>query len=134
MVGVLIISHCHLAEELINAAEFIVGKLDKIEAVSIDPSKSVEGLRQEIQDAIARVDSGDGVLILTDMFGGTPSNISLSFLKEEKVDVVTGVNLPMVIKLAYARKDKKLWEVAETAKSCGKQSICSANQILKKRI
>jgi len=133
MVGVLIIGHCHLAEELINAAEFIVGKLDKIEAVPINPSKSLEDLRQEIHDAIARVDSGDGVLILTDMFGGTPSNISLSFLEEEKVDVVTGVNLPMLIKLAHAREDKKLSEVAETIKSCGKQSICSANQILKKR-
>lgn len=134
MVGVLIISHCHLAEELINAAEFIVGKLDKIEAVPINPSKSVENLRQEIHDAIARVDSGDGVLILTDMFGGTPSNISLSFLKEKKVDVVTGVNLPMVIKLAHARKNRKLSDVAETIKSCGKQSICSANQILNKRL
>lgn len=133
MVGVLVVSHCNLAQELINTAEFIVGKLKAVKAIPINPSQNDENFRREIKSAIKEIDEGDGVLILTDMFGGTPCNVSLSFLKEEKVDVVTGVNLPMLIELAYTRKGKKLWEVAETIRSCGKRSISSASQILNKK-
>lgn len=133
MVGVLIVSHGNLAEALVNTAEFIVGKLKAVKAVSIDPTSDVKELRKKIHKAIKEVDGGNGVLILTDMFGGTPSNISLSFLEKERVDVVTGVNLPMIINLAHAREKKSLPEVAEAIRSCGGRSISLASQILNRK-
>ena len=133
MVGVLIVSHGTLAETLVNTAEFIVGKLKAVKAVSIDPTSDVKELREKIHEAMEEVDGGNGVLILTDMFGGTPSNISLSFLEKERIDVVTGVNLPMVINLAHVREGKSLPEVAEAIRSGGRRSISLASQILGKK-
>ncbi|MDP2799709.1 MAG: PTS sugar transporter subunit IIA [Deltaproteobacteria bacterium] len=132
MVGIVLATHGNLAEELVKVSEFIVGRMEQVTAVSIDPSQDVEILRKEIQKAIKRMDSGNGILILTDMFGGTPSNISLSFLEEGKIDVVTGVNLPMLMRLTHSREKLTLAEVAEQAKSYGRKGISQASEVLKK--
>jgi PTS system mannose-specific IIA component len=134
MVGAIVVTHCRLGQELINATEFIVGKMDALVAVAIDPAQKVEELRGQIQAAIREVDRGDGVLILTDMFGGTPSNISLSFLEEGKVEIITGVNLPMIIRFATERDGKNLAEVSESVKAYGRRSISQATEILQKKL
>lgn len=134
MVGVLIIAHSNLAGELISAAEHIVGKMENVVGVSVTPSQSVEQLRNTINQAIKVVNKGDGVLILTDMFGGTPSNISLSFLEEDKVEVLTGVNLPMVVRVATYRDDqKKLKELARHIMGYGRDNIYLSSELLKKK-
>ena len=130
MIGLLIVTHCDLGKEFINAAEFIVGRMESVETVSITQISDSEELRKKIESKIATIDNGQGVLILTDMFGGTPSNISLSFLKEEMVEVLTGVNLPMVIAIAQNRSDLKLYELAEKAQEAGKMSISLAGKLL----
>ena len=134
MVGAIVVTHCRLGQELINATEFIVGKVDALVAVSIDPARKVEELRAQIQAAMAEVDRGDGVLILTDMFGGTPSNISLSYLEDGKVEIITGVNLPMIIRFATEREGKNLAEVSESVKAYGRRSISQATEILQKKV
>ncbi len=134
MVGAIVVTHCRLGHELISATEFIVGKMDAVAGVSIDPGQKVEELRKQIQEALQQVDRGDGVLILTDMFGGTPSNISLSFLQVGKVEIITGVNLPMLIRFATEREGKNLAEVSESVKSYGRRSISQATEILQKKI
>ena len=134
MVGAIVVTHCRLGQELINATEFIVGKMDALVAVAIDPAQKVEDLRGQIEAAIREVDRGGGVLILTDMFGGTPSNISLSFLKEGKVDIITGVNLPMIIRFATEREGKNLGEVSESVKAYGRRSISQASEILQQKV
>jgi len=133
MVGVLVITHGDLCNELIKAAELIKGKYEGVLPVSVDSNKGVEDIKKEITAAIKRVDKGDGVLILTDLFGGTPSNIALSFLKENKVEVVTGVNLPMMLKLDI-RKEKKLTELSYFIKDYGRKNISLASEILKRDI
>ncbi len=134
MVGAIVVTHCGLGQELIKATEFIVGKLDALVAVSIDPGRKVEELRGQIQAALGQVDRGEGVLILTDMFGGTPSNISLSFLEAGKVEIITGVNLPMLIRFATERDGKNLAEVSESVKAYGRRSISQATEILQKKV
>jgi PTS system mannose-specific IIA component len=134
MVGAVIVTHCRLGEELINATEFIVGKMDAVVAVTIDPARKVEELRGQIRAAMEQVDRGGGVLILTDMFGGTPSNISLSFLEEGKVEIITGVNLPMIIRFATEREGKNLAEVSASVKDYGRRSISQATEILQKKV
>ena len=99
MVGVVVVTHCRLAEELIAAAELIVGRLKGFAGISIDPGHNPDEIRERIVAAIRKVDKGSGVLILTDLFGGTPSTISFSFLQDDRIEVVTGVNLPMLLKL-----------------------------------
>jgi PTS system mannose-specific IIA component len=131
MIGLLIITHCDLCKELLNAAEFIVGRLERVETISINQTSDSEEIHKMIEEKIKSLDQGQGVIILTDMFGGTPSNISLSFLKEEMVEVLTGVNLPMVIAIAQNRMDMKLGELAEKAQEAGKQSISLAGKLLK---
>ncbi len=131
MVGVLIVTHGNLGSELVKAAEMIKGKLNGVLSVSIDSEKGVEDIKKEITGAIKKVDTGEGVLILTDLFGGTPSNISLSFMKEGKVEVVTGVNLPMLLKLEI-RNDKTLEEIAYFIKDYGRKNISLASEILKR--
>ena len=133
MIGIIVVGHCKLGEELVRAAEFITGKIQGIQALSLDPNAKVDLLRREVASAIERVDSGDGILILADMFGGTPSNISLSFLEEGKVEVVTGVNLPMLIHVA-TRQGKSLNQLAEEVRTYGKRSISLAGEILKKDV
>jgi len=134
MVGVLIITHGNLGYELIQAAELIKGRLDGVLAISVDPTKGTEELKKEITSGIKKVEKGKGVLILTDLFGGTPSNISLSFLKENKVEVVTGVNLSMLLKLSDIREEKNLIEVAYFTKDYGKKNISLASEILNKEV
>lgn len=130
MIGLLIVTHCDLGKEFLSAAEFIVGRIDAAEAISITESSDSEKIRKLIQEKIAALDKGQGVLILTDMFGGTPSNLSLSFLKEGVVEVLTGVNLPMIITVAQNCTDLKLIELAEKAQEAGKMSISLAGKLL----
>jgi PTS system mannose-specific IIA component len=133
MVGVLVITHGDLGQELIKAAELIKGKYDGVLPVSVDSNKGVEDIKKEITTAIKKVDKGEGVMILTDLSGGTPSNIALSFLKEGKVEVVTGVNLPMLLKLDI-RKEKNLTELSYFIKDYGRKNISLASEILKRDI
>jgi len=133
MIGVLITTHGNLGNELIKAAELIKGPLNDILPVSIDQTKDVEEIKKEIGNAIKKLDKGKGVLILTDLFGGTPSNISLSFMKEGKVEVLTGVNLPMLLKLSELKDDMSLKEFACFIKEYGQKNISLASEILSKK-
>jgi PTS system mannose-specific IIA component len=123
-----------LAEELIGTAELIVGKIDSCVGLSLDPDLPVDHLRQQITDSMNEVNDGDGVIILTDMFGGTPSNLSLSFLNHKGIEVVTGVNLPMLLKLAQSRQEQKVGELARIVKDYGRRSISLASEILKEEV
>ena len=134
MVGIVVVTHCRLADELLAAAELIVGKVPQCVAVSIDPGEGIAQIGRKVEDAIAAVEGGRGVLILTDLFGGTPSNVSLSFLKEKKVEVLSGVNLPILIKLCTGRGEQELREVAKMARAAGKKNISLGSEILKKKI
>lgn len=134
MIGVLITTHGNLGSELIKATELIRGSLKGIIHVSVDQTKGVEDLKREISTAIKKLDQGQGVMILTDLFGGTPSNISLSFLKEGKVEVITGVNLPMLLKLPDMREGMTLKECAQYIKDYGIKNISLASEILSKKI
>ncbi len=129
-VGVVIVTHYRLGEEFLQALRLIVPNSPGFLAVGIDPTQSVEEMRGSIAQALAKAEQGDGVLVLTDMFGGTPSNISLSFLAEHKVEVVTGVNLPMLIKLATLPSPRPLAELAVFIKSYGQRNISVASEIL----
>lgn len=132
MIGLVIVTHRGLGDALIEAAESILeGPLDAATAVSVDLGQSAERMRDKIKTGIKAVDQGGGVLILTDMFGGTPSNLSLSFLEEGRIEVLTGVNLPVVIRAAKMRKDKDLGELAETLQAYGRKSISLASGLLK---
>jgi PTS system mannose-specific IIA component len=129
MIGLLIVTHCDLGAELLNAAEFIVGKVDKADTVSITETTGSEKMRKWIENKVTALNSGDGVIILTDMFGGTPSNLSLSFLKDEQIEVLTGVNLPMLIAIIQNR-GMKLSALAEKAQEAGKAGISLASKLL----
>ena len=132
MIGILIVTHRRLGDALIEAAEFILNdRPEAMEAISIDINQKAEKLRGKIKNGIKKVKSEDGVLILTDMFGGTPSNLSYSFLEEGRIEVLSGANLPMVIKAAELRKEKSLNELAQTLEAFGKRSISLASGILK---
>ena len=129
-VGVVIVTHYRLGEEFLQALELIVPESPRFIAVSVDPKRSVDEMRAAIAEAIQEADQGGGVLVLTDMFGGTPSNLSLAFLKEQQVEVVTGVNLPMLIKLATLGETKPLDELATMIKNYGQRNISVASEIL----
>ncbi len=134
MIGVLITTHGNLGNELIKAAELIKGKLEAVTHISVDQTKGMEELKKELSSSIKKLDKGDGVLILTDLFGGTPSNISLSFLKEGKLEVVTGVNLPMLLKLYDKRQEMNLKDFAFYIKDYGRKNIYLASEVLSKKI
>ncbi|HTH51838.1 MAG TPA: PTS sugar transporter subunit IIA [Pyrinomonadaceae bacterium] len=129
-IGGVIVSHGQLASELLSAAEAVVGDIGHIRAVSIGWHDDVEAAKGEIEQAIAEVSKGSGVLLLTDMFGGTPTNIAAMFLKPGNVEIVTGVNLPMVIKLASLNKDITLTDLAAEVEQQGKESITRAGTLL----
>lgn len=129
-VGVVIVAHYGLGDEFLQAMKRIVPDAPDFASVPLDPSQSVDELREQILDAIRAANQGDGVLILTDMFGGTPSNIALSFLDDHPIEVVTGINLPMLIKLATLREAKKLGELAVFIKDYGQRNISVASQLL----
>jgi mannose PTS system EIIA component len=135
MIGVVVVTHCHLAEELICAAQLVVGEdLKQFQAVSVEPKDGTDKIREKIVSAIRRVDKGQGILILTDMYGGTPSNISLSFLEEKKIEVITGVNLPMLLKLATYQNNPDLGSLAAFITDYGQKNINLASEVLKKRV
>ena len=125
-----IVTHGHLAGELLSAAEMIIGPISYITAVSIGWHDDVDAARDEVQRAMTRVSQGAGVLLLTDMFGGTPTNIASMFLEEGRVEVVTGVNLPMVIKLASQSGRESLSEIARRVCELGRQGIYLAGDLL----
>ena len=132
MIGIVIVTHCQLGEALIEAAEFIIGERPgSLESVSIDLSENAEKLRNKISQGIKKVEGQEGVLILTDMFGGTPSNLSYSFLEEGRIEVLSGVNLPVLIQAASMREKMKLDQLASNLESFGKKSISLASGILK---
>jgi PTS system mannose-specific IIA component len=134
MVGVVVVAHLNLGEELIKVINLIAGKQNNFQAVSFAPDEDPEGATQKVAVAVKRANTGDGVLILTDMFGGTPSNLGLSLLEEGKVEVITGVNLPMLIRLANYTEEKSLPEMAKELQSYGQKNICLASDILKKKV
>lgn len=129
-IGGVIVSHGRLANELLAAAEAVVGNLNHIAAVSIGWHDDVELAKDEISRAVKKVSGGGGVLLLTDMFGGTPTNVSAMFLKENEIEIVTGVNLPMVVKLASQTTEKSLSDMAKEVEEQGKQAIYRAGQLL----
>ena len=131
MIGVVVITHGQLAVELVNAAEMIVGDLPQFTAVSIGWHEDVNDARGDISQAIERVRGEEGVLLLTDMFGGTPSNLGMTFLDKDRVEVITGVNLPMLIKLASLRKSSDLLAVAKEMREHGRNAIWVASDLLR---
>jgi PTS system mannose-specific IIA component len=130
MVGLVIVCHEDMGAELVKAAEMIVGTIEGVEAVAVKQESAPETLRDRVQSAIKAVDRKKGVMLLTDMFGGTPSNISLAFLGDA-VEVVSGVNLSMIIKFANHREEKTLRELATLVQEAGQKSIVIASQMLK---
>ena len=131
MIGVVVVTHGQLATELVNAAETIVGDLPRFTAVSIGWHEDTQDAREEIAQAIARVRQDKGVLILTDMFGGTPSNLAMTFLAQDDVEVITGVNLPMLIKLAGPNEPSDLLAVAREMREHGRHAIWVASDLLR---
>ncbi len=129
-IGVVIVTHYRLGEEFLQALRLIVPDPPEFRSVAIEPDQSADEMRAVIDEALAAADQGQGVLVLTDMFGGTPSNISLSFLDDRRVEVVTGLNLPMLIKLATLREEKTLEDLAIFIKDYGRRNISVAREIL----
>jgi PTS system mannose-specific IIA component len=134
MIGTLILTHGGLARELLSAAQVIAGPLPAFEALALDWNERFEEARERVRGAIARLDQGQGVLILTDMFGSTPSNVATSFLDSGRVEVLTGVNLPMVMRLAcLPQQGESLVELARWLQAKGRRSLCLASEVLPAR-
>ena len=131
MIGVVVVTHGQLAVELVNAAEMIVGDLPQFAAVSIGWHEDVNDAREDIAQAIERVRGESGVLVLTDMFGGTPSNLGITFLEKDRVELITGVNLPMLIKLASLQSSSDLFAVAREMRDHGRTAIWVASDLLR---
>jgi PTS system mannose-specific IIA component len=131
VIGVVVVTHGQLATELVNAAEMIVGDLPQLTAVSIGWHDEANDAREDIARAIERVRGEEGVLLLTDMFGGTPSNLGMTFLEKDGLEVITGVNLPMLIKLASARHSTDLLAVAKEMRDHGRNAIWLASDFLR---
>jgi mannose PTS system EIIA component len=130
MIGLVLVTHGKLAVEFRAALEHVVGAQTNIETVSIGPDDDVERRRQDILEAVQKVNDGTGVILLTDMFGGTPSNLAISVMEAGKVEVIAGVNLPMLIKLASVRAEKSLAEAIADAQDAGRKYINVASQVL----
>jgi PTS system mannose-specific IIA component len=130
MIGMVLVTHGRLAAEFIAALEHVVGPQRNIVAVCIGAEDDMEERRKEIIDAVARVDDGTGVVVLTDMFGGTPSNLAISIIDKAKVEVIAGVNLPMLVKLASVRNSEKLADAVNSAREAGRKYINVASQLL----
>lgn len=131
MIGLVLVTHGKLAEEFRHAVEHVVGPQKYIEAVSIGPDDDMDQRRQDIVDAVRQADDGHGVIILTDMFGGTPSNLSISVMDSGKIEVIAGVNLPMLIKLAGIRADNDMDKVLAEASEAGRKYINVASRVLR---
>jgi PTS system mannose-specific IIA component len=130
MIGIVLVTHGRLAVEFRAALEHVVGPQSQIDAVTIGPEDDVEQCRKDIIEAVKRVDSGDGVAILTDMFGGTPSNLAISCMSRPKVEVVAGINLPMLVKLAKVRDEYPLAEAVTAAQEAGRKYVTIASRVL----
>ncbi len=130
MIGLILVTHGRLAEEFVNAMEHVVGRQDAVATVCIGPADDVERRRRDIAEAITRVDSGEGVIILTDLFGGTPSNLAISLMAAGKIEVIAGINLPMLIRLAGARKTNNLICAVTAARDAGRNYITVASEFL----
>src|SRR5262249_10046300 len=131
MIGVVVVTHGQLATELVNAAEMIVGDLPQFTAVSIGWHDDVNDAREEISQAIDRVRGDEGVLLLTDMFGGTPSNLGMTFIEKDRLEVITGVNLPMLMQLAGSRQSADLLALAKDMRQHGRDAIWVASDFLR---
>lgn len=132
MIGLVVVSHGRLAAELVHATQHVVGEQRRFKAISIEAEDDIEARREQIRDTVKACDEGDGVIILTDMFGGTPSNLAISVMSPGKVEVIAGVNLPMLIKLAEVRGEVAIQEAAEVAAEAGRKYINIASQLLRK--
>ena len=130
MIGLVLVTHGRLASEFIVAMEHVVGPQERIEAICIDADDDMEGRRDDIASAIAKVDDGGGVIVLTDLFGGTPSNLAISLMKTENIEVIAGVNLPMLIRLEGARKVMGVHSAVAAAREAGRKYISVASEIL----
>jgi PTS system mannose-specific IIA component len=130
MIGLILVTHGRLAEEFINAMEHVVGHQEAVVAVCIGPNDDMEARRSEIRKAIRAVDSGEGAIILTDLFGGTPSNLAISLLQAGRVEVLAGINLPMLIRLATARKSMDVMKAVAAARDAGRNYITIASEFL----
>ncbi|HCU59080.1 MAG TPA: PTS fructose transporter subunit IIA [Alphaproteobacteria bacterium] len=130
MIGIVIVTHGALAEEFLSAMQYVVGPQKNVASVGIFPNDNIQSRRDEILAKVREVNDGSGVVILTDMFGGTPSNLSISLLDKEKVEVVAGLNLPMLIKLAGLRSTATLKETAKAVEDAGKKYINIASEVL----
>jgi PTS system mannose-specific IIA component len=130
MIGIVIITHGGLATEFRSALEHVVGQQTGLATLSIGPEDDIEARRAELIEAVRRCDTGRGVIILTDMFGGTPSNLAISVMDDTGAEVLAGVNLPMLVRLASVRRDKTLAEAADLAKEAGRKYISVASQVL----
>lgn len=130
MLGLVLVTHGNLANEFVAAMQHVVGKQEQIETVCIGPEDNMETRREEILRKVEQVDSGSGTLVLTDLFGGTPSNLAISIMDKAKVEILAGVNLPMLIKIASLRKEKNLKDTALGAQEAGKKYINIASQLL----
>ena len=132
MIGLVLVTHGNLAKEFISAMQHVVGHQEQVESVCIGPEDDMEMRRDEILEKVNAVNSGDGVVLLTDMFGGTPSNLALSIMDRAKVEILAGINLPMLIKIASLRKENDLKKTVEGAQDAGKKYINIASQLLGK--
>ncbi len=133
MIGIVLVAHGHLAPEFLAALEHVVGPQKQIASISIGPEDDMERRRLDILEAVRRADSGEGVVLLTDMFGGTPSNLAISVMNGSNVEVLAGVNLPMLIKLATVREGHSLEEAVLQAQDAGRKYVNVASRILSPR-
>ena len=130
MIGLILVTHGALAEEFVQAMQHVVGRQSDIMAICIGPNDDMEKRRKEIADAIRRVDSGKGVIVLTDLFGGTPSNLAISLMQAGRVEVIAGINLPMLIRLAKARDTMSVRDATIAARDAGRNYITVASEFL----
>lgn len=130
MIGMILVTHGHLAEEFVKAMEHVVGRQESVATVCIGPKDDVEIKRGEIASAIEQVNDGEGTVVLTDLFGGTPSNLAISLMKEGEVEVIAGINLPMLIRLASARKKMAITDAVRAARDAGRTYITIASEYL----
>ncbi|MFS2111698.1 PTS sugar transporter subunit IIA [Sphingomonas sp. Sphisp140] len=130
MIGLVLVTHGRLAEEFVVAMEHVVGNQEQIASICIGPEDDMEGRRADIAEAIKGVDSGRGVIVLSDLFGGTPSNLAISLMEAGRVEVIAGINLPMLIRLGSARKTMKVTEAVAAARDAGRKYITVASEVL----
>ena len=130
MIGLVLVTHGRLADEFVTAMEHVVGPQERVATIAIGPEDDMESRRADIAAAIARVDAGHGVIVLTDLFGGTPSNLAISLMAPGRIEVIAGINLPMLIRLESARKAMKVTEAVAAARDAGRKYISVASDVL----